>query len=301
MKNLFFVAIALMVSFSLMAQTPLKLNLQTGKIYKVKTMNQQTVQASYNGQPFTSEVYTGISTSFKVLSVSKDVLLMEFKFDTIENKVNSPMAKRDINSAIPAKGKDYFTRILNKVSTSKLVAKISTSGKFIGFVNYKNFKDSVLMVMDSVPDSKREQVQKQAETYLGESILQSMIEPLFIYLPEKPVSTGDKWDKSYVSKSANASMILVNSYTLNGIENKVARISCTTQIESMPLDDPSVQMSMDLKGTSTSDLTADVTTGLIIKSSAKNHVEGNMNVKNQGNEMKMPTTVDAHLEIFKME
>ena len=51
---------------------------------------------------------------------------------------------------------------MNRVSTYKLIAKISTSGKFIVFVNYKNFKDSVLMVMDSVPDTKKEQVQKQA-------------------------------------------------------------------------------------------------------------------------------------------
>jgi len=302
MKNLFISVIALMFSFLVMAQpAKLALNLETGKMYKVKNSSQQTIQASVNGQQFTSEVYNNIFISFKVLSQAKDIMQIEFKFDTIENKVNSPMAKRETNSAKPAKSKEYLAKIMNRISTYKLIAKISTSGKFIGFVNYKNFKDSVLMEMDSVPDTKKDQIQKQADGVLGESTLQSMIEPNFVHLPEKTVNVGDKWDRSFSINSSVASMILFNSYTLNSIEGKSAKMSCSSQIESLPSNDAKPQISMDVKGNSTSDLNVDLGTGLSIKNSTKSHVEGTMTVNNQGNEMKMPVVVDSHSENNKIE
>jgi len=303
MKNLVSLAIAIAFSGSLIAQSPLTLtlNLETGKVYKIKNTSRQTIQATVNGQQFTSEVYNNFVTSYKVVNRTKDVMQIEFKFDTIENKVNSPMMKRETNSAIPAKSKEYLARIMNKVSTYKLVAKISTSGKFISFVNYKNFRDSVLMIMDSVPDTRKEQIQKQAEGVLGESTLQSMIEPYFVHIPEKAVNIGDKWDNTFAVKTSTVSMILFNSYTLNSIENNAAKLSCTSQIESIPPDDASAAMSMDVKGTSTSDLTVDMRTGLVSKSVGKNHVEGTMTVKNQGNEMKMPTIIDSQSEITEVE
>jgi hypothetical protein len=303
MKTLISTAIVLIFSVSLMAQTSsnLKLNLEKGKVYKLKNSNRQNIQQSANGQQFNSDVYSGTFMSYKMLKQEKDILFIEFKFDTIESKINSPMFKRETNSAKPAKSKEYLERMMNKLSTHKLIAKISTAGKFVGFTNYQSFKDSVMMVMDSVPDTKRDQVQKQADGVLKESVLQSMIEPFFAYLPDKAVNTGDKWETSLVQTSAMASILTFNSYTLNSIEHNTAKISGTSEIESMPSSDPSSQMSTEIKGTSTSDLTVDVSTGLLLKSSIKGHVEGTMTIKNQGNEMKMPMVVDSQSEITKVE
>jgi hypothetical protein len=303
MKTLVFTAIAIIFSFSLMAQTSanLKLNLEKGKVYKIKNTNQQTIQQTANGQQFTSEVYSGTFFSYKLLKQEKDIMFLEFKFDTIESKINSPMFKKETNSAKPAKSKEYLERIINRLSTFKLTAKISTAGKFIGFTNYQAFKDSVMMVMDSVPDTKKDQVQKQADAVLKEPVLQSMIEPFFAYLPDKAVNTGDKWETSLVQTSAMASILSFNSYTLNSLENNTAQISGSSEIESMPSNNPEAQMTTEIKGKSTSNLTVDLVTGLLLKSSVKGHVEGTMTVKNQGNEMKMPMTVDSQSEITKVE
>lgn len=205
------------------------------------------------------------------------------------------MFKKETNSANPA-GKEPLERIMNKMSTYKLIAKISTAGKFIDFVNYGKFKDSVMFVLDSIPAAKRDDARKQADGLLKESVVKSMVEPLFAYLPDKTVKVGDTWETSYFNVANTLSLILSNSYTLKSVDNNLATISGKTEMESMPSNDPSAQMSQELKGTSTFDGTIDLKTGLTLKGTAKGHFEGTTTVKNNGNEMKMPMQVDSQSE-----
>jgi len=307
MKTFISTSLAIFFGLSLMAQSSvnLKLNLEKGKVYKTKSCNHQTIQRGVNGQQMTMEVTSNSFMSFKQISKENDVMLIEIKFDTIENKINSPMFKKETNSAKPAKSNEYFERLMNRFSAFTLTAKISTSGKFIGFENYKIFKANVMEIMDSVPATQKDQVQKQAESFLKEPILQSMVEPLFSYLPEKTVNNGDKWESSYVQSSPQANMLMSNTFTLNSIENNKAKISGKSEIESMPSNEPAKegdpQMSTEAKGASTSDLTVDLSTGLISKGSIKSHIDGTTTMKNQGNEMKMPFVIDLQSEINKVE
>jgi hypothetical protein len=288
---------------SVNAATPLKINLEQGQVNKIKSNNHQTIQRSANGQQMSIEVTTNIFMSFKQISKEKDVMLVELKFDTVEYKINSPMFKKETNSAKPAKNNEYLERLMNRFSTFTLNAKISTSGKFIGFENYKIFKAKVLDIMDSVPATQKDQVQKQSESFLKESILQSMVESFFSYLPEKEVNTGDKWETSYVQSSNQANMLMFNTFTLNNIENNLAKISGKTEIESVPSNEPqqpgAPQMTTEAKGTSTSDLAVDLATGLISIGSNKSHIEGS--VKNQSNEVKATFVIDSVSETISVK
>ena len=93
MKNLISTAVVMLFCISLMSQTPvnLKLNLQKGKVYKIKNTGTQTIQRTMNEQNFTMEIQSNSITSFKILDRENDVMLIEFKFDTIASKISSPM------------------------------------------------------------------------------------------------------------------------------------------------------------------------------------------------------------------
>ncbi|MDP4239339.1 MAG: DUF6263 family protein [Bacteroidota bacterium] len=286
-----------LTGISLLAQTPvnLKLNLEKGKLYRIKSTSKQAIQQTANGQQFAVNASSNTVISYKVLRQENEMMDIEFKFDTIASKISSVMFNRETNSAKPA-GSEPLEKIMNKMSTYKLVAKISTAGKFIDFVNYGKFKDSVLFVIDSIPATKRDQAKTQADGLLKESALKSMIEPLFAYLPEKAVKTGDTWETSYFLMANNMSMLSLNSYTLKGVENNRASIAGKAEIESMPSTDPAAQMQQELKGTMTSDGTLDITTGLISNNTTKGHIEGTLTMKNNGNEMKIPMSVDSQVE-----
>ena len=296
MKTLFSTVVFTLLSISLIAQSPvnLKLNLQKGKIYTVKTTSKQVMQITANGQQINMNLNTNTVVKYKVLKQENNIMDIEFKFDTIAQKSSSVMGTVETNSAKP--GKEPLEKLMNKLSKYKLIAKISTSGKFVDFVNFGKFKDSVMLVLDSVPATKIDAAKKLADGLLKESAVKSMIEPLFAYLPENAVKIGDKWESSYVTTANNMSILLANTYILKSVDNKTATFSGTTETESMPSNDPSAQMSMNLKGTSTSDGAIDIPTGLSLKTTTKTHFEGTMTVNNNGNKMEMPLKADGDSE-----
>lgn len=291
-----------LLGISLMAQTPvnLKLNLEKGKVYTIKSTSKQAIQQTANGQQYNLDVYSNAVVSYKVLQQQDDLMDIELKFDTIASKISSAMFNKETNSAKPA-GNDPLEKIMNKMSSYKLIAKISTAGKFIDFVNFPKFKDNVMFVLDSIPATKRDQAKMQADALLKESAVRSMVEPLFAYLPESAVKTGDTWETSYFRVANNMSMLSLNSFTLKAVENNLATVSGKSEIESIPSTDPSAQMSQDLKGSMTFDSTLDLTTGLALKNTTKGHVDGTITMKNNGNEMKIPMVMDSQSETIMLK
>ena len=302
MKTFIATVFLVLLGISLQAQSPvsLKLNLDKGKVYKVKSTTKQAIQQTANGQQFAIDVISNMVVSYQVLSQENDVMNIEFKFDTIATKISSPMFNKETNSAI-AGSTDPLEMIMHKMSTNKITAKISTAGKFIDFVNYGKFKDNVLFVLDSIPATKRDQAKTQAVGVIKESAVRSFIEPLFSYLPETTVKIGDNWETSFFMVSSAVSLMAQNSYTLKSVENKTATVTGKTEIESLPSNDANAQMTQELKGTTTSEGTIDITTGLILKNSATGHITGTTTMKNNGNEMKMPVVVDSQSETIMLK
>jgi hypothetical protein len=293
---------ALVISFGLFAQTPisLKLNLEKGKTNKLRNTSKQNIQGNYNGMPFTTTVNANTTISYTLLSQDKDQLLIEFKLDTIQSKTTSPMGNKETNSAKIAKKTEYFERIMNRFSSNTITAKITSSGKFIGFENYKSFKNNVLLGMDSVPENKKDQIQKQVDMLLKESAVQSMIEPLFSYLPDKAVKNGDQWETSYSVAGGGLTGMMFNTLILENTDQTTAQLNLKSELESLPSDAESAGMKLDVKGKSTGSITIDIKTGTIIKSTDKKHYEGAMTAKNQGNEIKIPLVIEAESETIKL-
>lgn len=300
MKKVFLSVFFALLGISLMAQEPvtLKLNLEKGKVYKAKSSSKQNLQIAAGGQQFNIDVFSNSIVTYKVLKQENDIMDVELKFDTIISKSNSPMGNKETNSAKPNLA-DPMERIMNKISTSTIVAKISTAGKFVDFVNYPKFKDHVLFVLDSIPAGKRDQAKMVADALLQESAIRTRIEPLFTYLPEKAVKIGDTWETTYSLSANNASLLSLNTFSLKGVANNVATVSGKSEIESLPSNDPAAQMTQDLKGTMTADGTIDLSTGLMLKSTGKGHIEGTMIVKANNSEMKMKMDSESESIMIK--
>jgi len=300
MKKLFLSVFFALLGISLMAQAPvtLKLNLEKGKVYTAKSTSKQTVKIDAAGQQFNIDVFSNNVVTYKVLKQENDIMDVELKFDTIVSKSNSPMGSKETNSAKPNMS-DPTERIMNKISTSTIIAKISTAGKFVDFVNYPKFKDRVLFVLDSIPAGKRDQAKMVADALIQESAVRTRIEPLFAYLPEKAVKTGDTWESTYSLSANNATLLSLNTFTLKGVASNVATVSGKSEIESLPSNDPAAQTTQNLKGTMTAEGTVDVVTGLMLKNTAKGHIEGTMTMKANNSEMKIQLDSESETIMIK--
>jgi len=303
MKNVLTTAFALFLGVAAYAQDPvnLKFNLGKGKVNQIKSISKQNIQSNYNGTPFKTDVNSGATTSFTLLSEENDIMRVEFKFDTIQSKTTSPMRDFETNSTKPAKKNEYLEKALNRFSTYTIIAKISTTGKFLGFENYKTFRNNVLAVMDSVPEGKKEQIQKQVDTFVKESAIQTMIEAMFAYMPEKPVIKTDKWETSYSLVGGGISGMVFNTYTLDNVIGNNAQLLVESELESVPSTVENPNMNIDIKGKSTGTMSIDMKTGIIMTSKDKKHYEGTMTMKNQGTEIKMPMVIDAESELIRLK
>lgn len=301
MKQLLTTVFALTLSLVTFSQvsTNLKFALKKDNVYKMKAISNQNVVSTFNGNSITSIIKSVSSISYKLVSLDNDMMNIEFKFDTIQSKSTSPMGNRETNSAIRAKKTEYLEQLMNRFSSNSIIAKISTSGKFTGFENYKVFRDNILLGLDSVPENKKDQIQKQIEMVIKESSIQSMIEPLFAYMPEKEVKTGDKWETSFAVNGGGLSGMIFNTITLVNFDNKTVQLDLKSELESIPSSDQNAIMSFDIKGNSTGSMTIDPKSGLILNSKENKNYSGIMTVKNQGNEMKIPMVIESQSEIIK--
>jgi len=296
MKTFFFSLLFTLMSASLLAQTPvaLKLNLEKGSVYTIKSISKQTMQQGVAGQSMVVNVLSNRVTSFKLLGQEKGVLELEMRFDTIANKISSAMFSKETSSAKP--GKDPVERLQNKMSLYPLITKFSTSGKFVGFSNLNEYKTNVTLFIDSLPDSKKDEAKKQADMLLKESALKSMFEPLFAHLPEKPVNTNDSWESSFVISANDMSFLVFSTYTLKAIEGGQAVLSGISEMESMPSTNSSVKYDQPIKGNATIEGRVDLATGLMVALTENNKGEGTMTVTNGGTEYKVDLKIESQTD-----
>jgi hypothetical protein len=280
------------------AQVPvsLKLNLQKDKEYTISKTGRQTMKQSAGGQQMTIDIQSSEFARYKVVDLDKDTYDLELSFDTIASKISTPMMTRETNSAKP--GKEPVDKLLNQLSHSKLRVNVNTAGEVVGISNYETFYNNIQAILDSVPASSRDELKKQADRLVKESALKSMVEPLFAYLPQQPVKPGDQWDRSYISNSNGQSAVSMYRFTLVALQGETAKITGTSEMETMPSTDPNAAMSQSLKGTTTLEGTIDVATGLMLTRTESGHYEGEATVRNAGQEIKVPLNIDFKTEIF---
>jgi len=298
MKNFLSLLLFTLLSAALMAQTPvaLKLNLEKGKTYTFKSTAKQAMQQGVAGQSMVVNINTNRVTRLKMLGQENDVVELEIKFDTTTTKISAAMYSKETNSSQP--GKDPVDRIMYKMGFYPLNAKFSTSGKFVGFSNLAEYKANVMLVIDSLPNSQKDDAKKLAETLLKESALKSIVEPFFSHLTDKPVKANVTWESSYITSANDMSFLVFNNYVLKGFEKDQALLSGTSEMESMSSQNPMIKLDQPIKGSSTFEGRVDLTTGMMLSISDKNHTEGTFTVNNNGSNLKVDLKIEGQSETF---
>jgi len=296
MKTFLSLLLFTLLSATLMAQTPvaLKLNLEKGKTYTIKSTSKQAMQQAVAGQSMVVNIVVNRVTRFKMLGQENGVVELEIKFDTTATKISAAMYAKETNSSQP--GKDPAERLMYKMGKYPLKAKFSTAGKFVGFTNYDEYKANVMLVIDSLANSQKDDAKRQADMLLKESALKSIVEPFFSHLTDKAVNMNDTWESSYITTANDMSFLVFNNYVLKGVENGQALLSGTAEMESMSSSNPMIKMDQPIKGNSTFEGRVDLATGMMLTLSEKNHTEGTLTLNNNGTDMKVDLKIDRQSE-----
>ena len=166
------------------------MNLEKNKVYRLKSVSEQTVTQTMNGVQQTTESKVLYTMSLKMIDATADYMITEVHFDTLITNTNtmgktvsdSSVNEGDIKSTETA---DVLSCIMNRLSKNALYVKMDYAGKPFEIVNLKMLSDLVLKDTSSITltGPTAAAIKQQIINSVSDSELKTMIELFTWYLP----------------------------------------------------------------------------------------------------------------------
>jgi len=315
MKKISLLCFAILFSISMLGQNTanLKMNLEKNKVYRLKSVSEQTVTQTMNGVQQTTESNVNYSFSMKMIDATADFIITEVHFDTLITNTNtmgkitsySSVNEGDIKSTETV---DVLSCIMNRLSKNALFVKMDFTGKPLEIINLKMLSDLVLRDTSSIAltGPTADAVKKQIISTVSDSDLKTMIELFTWSLPGKQVSVGDDWSITQQISSGGMLLDIITNYHLDGIDGNNARITAESSIQTaanaVPIQSGGATVTYDdIKGLSKSDMVIDIRTGLTVENSGKTHITGNLGISAPGFSMQMPLDINGESKVIALE
>jgi len=306
---------AIMFCAVMLAQNPanLKMNLEKNKVYRLRSVSEQTITQTINGVQQTTESKVNYTMSLKMMDATADYLITEVRFDTLITYTNamgktdsfSSVSEGDIKSAETA---DVLSCIMNRLSKNAIYVKMDFTGKPLEIVNLKMLSDIVLKDTSSITltGPTAAAVKKQAINSVSDSDLKTMIGMFTWQLPGKQVSVGDSWNITQQLNSGGMLLDIITTYHLDGTEGDKAKVSVESNIRTaanaLPIESGGATVTYDdIKGLSKSTLLIDMRTGLKIEDVGKTHITGNLGISAPGFSMQMPMDINGTSKVIAIQ
>jgi hypothetical protein len=315
MKKILLSCFAVLFSISVMAQNSvnLKMNLEKNKVYRLKSVSEQTVTQTINGVQQTTDSKVNYTFSLKMIDATADFMIAEVHFDTLITNTNtmgkmvkiSSVSEGDIKSAEAA---DIMSCIMNRLSKNALYVKIDFAGKPVEIVNSKMVSEVIMKDTSSITlaGQTRAAVKKQIISMISDNSLKTMVGMFTWCLPGKQVATGDNWNVTQQTNSGGMMLDIITTYHLDGLSGNNANITVESNIKAAanadPIESGGAKVTYDdLKGLNKSNMVIDIRTGLIVEDKAKTHITGNLGISAPGFSMQMPMDINGESKVTAIQ
>jgi len=315
MKKTLLSVIAVLFIIPVVAQesASLRMNLEKNKLYRLKSVSEQTVIQTVNDNQQTVETKSEYTFSVKMLDMTPDFMVTEVHFDTLITNTNTMGKISSINSTVEgditsSETSDIMSCIMNRLSKNALFVKIDFTGNPVEIVNAKILSDMILKDTASITlaEPVAAALKTQIAATVSDNTLKTMISGFTRHLPGKQVSTGDKWEITEQTNSGGMLLSITTTYRLDGISGNNARITVESNIRAAenapPIQSAGATVTYDnLAGLSKSDLVIDTRTGLLVEDNARTHITGTLGISGPGFSMQMPMDINGETKITAVE
>jgi len=315
MKKILLSVIAVLFIIPLMAQESanLRMNLEKNKLYRLKSVSEQTVTQTVNGVQQTIETKVEYTLSVKMLDITPDFMVTEVHFDTLITNTNTMGKTASISSAVEgdmtsSETSDIMSCIMNRLSKNALYVKIDYTGKPVEIVNAKMLSDIILKDTASITlaEPVASALKTQIADIVSDNTLLTMIGGFTRHLPGKEVSVGDKWEITEQTNSGGMLLSITTTYHLDGISGNNANITTESSIRAAenapPIQSAGATVTYDnLTGLSKSDLVIDTRTGLPVEDNAKTHITGTLGISGPGFSLQMPMDINGETKVTAVD
>jgi len=315
MKKFMLSAAVMLMFITVTAQQTanLKLNLEKNKIYRLKSVSEQTVSQTINGNQQTVESKTSYTISVKMLDATPEFMVAEVHFDTLITNTNTMGQTATVNSTMEGDIKsseagDIMSYFMNKLSKNTLYVKIDYTGKPLEIVNSKMLSDMILKDTASITMEGLQgaAIKTQIAALISSDNMKTIIGSFTWHLPGNQVSVGDKWVVNEQTNSGGMLLAIITNSRLDGINGNKASITAESSIKAVenaaPIKSAGATITYDnLAGLSKSTLVIDISTGLVVEEKAKTHISGNLGISGPGFSMQMPMDINSESKVTSLQ
>lgn len=287
----------------------LKLNPEKNKVYRLKSVSEQTVSQTINGNLQNVDSKVEYTMSVKMIDMTPDFLVSEIRFDTLITKTNamgkmviiSSTLEGDIKSAETA---DIMSYIMNKLSQAGLYVKMDFTGRPIEIINSQMVSDMVLKDtgLITLTGPMAAAIKAQIATTVSVENLKTMIGTFTWCLPGRQVSAGEKWNVTQEMNAGGMNLDINTTYQLDAIDGNFAMITSEARIKASenaaPIESGGASVTYgNLNGLGKSNMVIDITSGLIAEDNVKTRISGNLDVSGPGFSMQIPLDINGETKV----
>ncbi len=305
MKRILLSGITFLLGITLIAQNSalLKLNPEKNKVYRLKSVSEQTVNQTVNGNQQTVETKVEYVVSLKMIDATQDFYIMEVHFDTLKTDTNTMGQLVSFTSASEGDIKsselsEIMSCIMNRLSRNAAYVKMDFTGKPVEVVNAKMISDLILRDTSSITltGPTAEAIKTQIINTVSEANIKNMISTFTYNLPARPVSAGETWNITQQINSGGMTLDISTTYRLDQVSGNNANLSVESDIRAprnaVPIRSAGATVTYDnLQGINKSKMVIDIPSGLVADDKAESHISGKLGISGPGFSMEMPMDI----------
>ena len=255
----------------------LEYKLENGKTYKQSVVTSTKIKMDFMGQEMSVDMKSEVSVQYNVLGQNNGVFDIRILYKKIKMSVSDPMPMNlniDANSPDSSSEGEIFKLLIESsfdIQLTKLVKVLSVKGV-----------DEFIEKINTVGNP---QLNAALGQQISEKGIQTMIEQMSTFFPEKPVTIGESWDMNQNLSTNGIDIISKMKLTLKQVKDNIATIDCigtlttpeggaVTQIQGM---DASVSVTGEQAGT----ILLDMKSGWIVRSDLNQKFTQNIEIMGQ--------------------
>ncbi len=299
---LFALVFAMPVFVAIGSGVNLELNLKKGDVTKYRATNNQVITQTMGGAE--QEIKQDQIYEYDISVIGKDDQ-GNFNTSITYTRVAIDIEAQGMNMAFDSEKDDKsaannpqlmgFAALVDK----SLNAKFSPAGEIIEVSGVEKMIDEMVADVSAGNEGMKAQMKQTMQQSFNQESLKQMFGGSFIQFPTKSLKKGDTWTEKH-SITNQFTLNVINNYTLKSVDGGKAKLSISSTLSTEPGNKSNMQgmeVTYNLFGTQSGEITVDVKTGEILGSEIDQNISGNFSADMAGDKMDVPMTIASKMKV----
>jgi len=292
----------------------LKLNLQEGQKYGMKSTVDQKVTQTVMGQQQTINQNMTFGIISEVLAIDANgIIALKATYNQIQVKMDGPMGLIEYDSTKPPTDVNNpqaktMVAMWSAMAGESFTMDLTPKGKIVGIQDYDKMWERMMEKVTGDNPNMAQAMKDMIKNFAGEDRIKEMGGEMMTSFPDEPVAIGDMW-YDITSIEVGFPLYLDVTYILKDRKDGIAFIDVISKMDmgdqdSKLIEMEGMKMNMQMTGTQTGTVEVDEATGWMIKSNINQNFSGAVKIapnKQMPNGMSIPMTIQSKITVEPME